>query len=773
MPLGFRLSRKVVPAISLIAAAALGIAGCDKGSTAPVSGPPARLNTTSAASYVGPAGVAIPSPLTVHVADADGRPVAGATVTFAVTRGDGSVNPRIATTDANGDAKTTWTLGKVAGANEVVAMVEPLDAVIGFTATGQPGPVAGVIVNPKVVRFIETVSTISGVTARSVDQFGNTTTPPPAFTIKDPTLVSLDGTGVARVLRRGGTTYFVAVAGAFRDSAIVIVLAPGDSPCTGLSAAQTLAVGDVMTTGFENGGICIRGSGEFALVPFFNSLAPSAQIQIEATGFGVTAPGAFGSVAEETSTASMSTSSWTSGFFQDVVRDESVHDRLRQTEAREMPRRVASAREWLDERRAGAGRAAASAIPATLNVGDLVSLNVNDKSYCDSVIMRTGRVAAVTDRAVVVADTANPAGGFTDAEYAAIGAEFDTVNYAVDVLNFGEPSDIDGNKKVVMFFTSAVNALVPRTSTSVVLGFYYGRDLLPKTSAAGLCPGSNVGEMFYLLVPDPNGIVSGVRTKSQVATWTSGTVAHEFQHLINASRRLYVNNATYPEEERWLNEGLSHIAEELNFYRASGLQPHQNLGTVVSSAAVGPAFASYGRENFQRLRSYIAQTETQAPIGTNDSDDDLATRGATWMLLRYAADQLFAGSERSMWFNLANSKITGIENLNAVLGRDVKQIMREWTIAMLLDDVVAGTNVFRQPSWNLPQATPAATSLPYQITRSDRVLTNGAARSFILVANGVSYLRFGVAAGNDAYIVANTGGAPVPASVMLAVVRTK
>src|SRR5206468_1398286 len=103
-----------------------------------------------------------------------------------------------------------------------------------------------------------------------------------------------------------------------------------------------------------------------------------------------------------------------------------------------------------------------------------------------------GRVVAVTQRAVVVADVYNPAGGFTDAEYADYGAVFDTISYPLDVANFGEPTDIDNNGgRIIVFFTHAVNEV--RRGT---LGFFYERDLLPKTGVLGACTGSNVAELI-------------------------------------------------------------------------------------------------------------------------------------------------------------------------------------------------------------------------------------------------------------------------------------
>src|SRR5678815_5511223 len=82
--------------------------------------------------------------------------------------------------------------------------------------------------------------------------------------------------------------------------------------------------------------------------------------------------------------------------------------------------------------------------------------------------------------------------------------------------------------------------------------------------------------MYYALVPDPNGLFSDSRSKADVLDFTNSTLAHEYQHLINAGRRLYVTIApTF--EDTWLNEGLSHIAEELLYFKATKLAPRQNL----------------------------------------------------------------------------------------------------------------------------------------------------------------------------------------------------
>jgi hypothetical protein len=90
------------------------------------------------------AGNAVATAPKVKVTDANGNPVAGVPVTFAVTAGGGSVNPTTAVaTGADGTASaTSWTLGVVAGANTLTATA-PGNGIAGnpatFSATGTVG----------------------------------------------------------------------------------------------------------------------------------------------------------------------------------------------------------------------------------------------------------------------------------------------------------------------------------------------------------------------------------------------------------------------------------------------------------------------------------------------------------------------------------------------------------------------------------------------------------------------------------------------------------
>ena len=758
--------RHLVRWCSFVVLVSVGACGGD-GGTGPSSNPPARLDAVTDLSRSAPVGGTVPGGIVVKVSDASGRPVQNAAVALAVTLGNGSTSPRVAMTDLKGQATAVWTLGTILGQNEVTATVSGVTTQIKFEANGTPGAVTSIALSPPTARLLPAVDTMR-ITAQSLDAFGNVTAPAPTFQVRDPSLLSIDSSGLVRALKRGSGTYVVASAGAKSDSILITVLAVGQSICTAAANPIELAVGQVVTD-VSGQGFCVHAAtagAEYAIVPYYNPGVSSAAIQVEVRGQGLVPLGL--------PTSTIFPSPTVIPTLSPLVPDDAFESRLRARERAEGGQRLASARSWFKAQRdiIGANPAAAPTVPA---VGDILHLNVNANAFCDNPDIRTGRVAAVTDKAIVVADTNNPVGGFTDAEYKSIGVTFDTLVDPVDRAAFGAVTDIDANGHVIMFFTRAVNELTSSGSTSVVLGFFYQRDLYPKTAAPGPCAGSNVAEMFYLLVPDSTGVVNNnKRTKSQIITFTNGTVAHEYQHLINASRRMYVNGAGTNFEEKWLDEGLAHSAEELNFWAASGRSPRTNIdASLFSDPKVSAAYSTFQVNNFRRYQTYLGRTETQAPVGVDSNDDDLQTRGAIWSFLRFAADHLPANSENTFWFNLVNSKTSGIANLTSALGTAPNSLMRDWAISVFMDDHAANVDArFQQPSWDLRSIfTNSGTGTPFQlVTRS---LTDGVASTVQMASGGVSFLRFSVGGGQDALLTVTSSGQLLPPTVQLAMVRVR
>ncbi|HEV7590783.1 MAG TPA: hypothetical protein VGO40_21920, partial [Longimicrobium sp.] len=332
------------------------------------------------------------------------------------------------------------------------------------------------------------------------------------------------------------------------------------------------------------------------------------------------------------------------------------------------------------------------------------------------------------------------------------------------------------NGHVVAFFTRAVNELSPPASSSVVLGFFASKDVFGTDDCSNSNGQATVGaELFYMLVPDPTGAVnSNVRTVSFVRGNTTGTLGHEFQHMINGMRRAYVTGASFF-EQGYLNEGLSHVAEELMFYRTSvGLAPRGNI--QLSTLTTGPnasrrvaAFNTYANQNYGRFRGWLQRPDTAGAFRPNANS--LAVRGAIWAFLRYAADRV-NGTDQTFWFNLVNSNLEGKANIqNAIGGADPDAWLRDFTAGMYADDnAFSVAAAYQQPSWSFRSVYGGLGGFPLLA----RPLTNGVGLTLSYnTGGGTMYGRFGVPASGFARVTALSGGVAPTSPYALIVVRTK
>lgn len=100
-----------------------------------VVGTPSKLTAHSPVTQTAVVSQAAPDPPSVVVSDAAGNPVAGITVTFAVTAGGGTLQGATPVSDAAGIAKvTSWTMGAAQGTNSVSASITGV-APVTFLAT--------------------------------------------------------------------------------------------------------------------------------------------------------------------------------------------------------------------------------------------------------------------------------------------------------------------------------------------------------------------------------------------------------------------------------------------------------------------------------------------------------------------------------------------------------------------------------------------------------------------------------------------------------------
>jgi len=571
------------------------------------------------------------------------------------------------------------------------------------------------------------------------------------------------------------------------------VLTVSAANCAGLAVPVSLNVGEVATYQSQSA-VCVTGAAtgsEFVMVAFNSDTALGATTTLVPSGVGT--PPSANRIVPTGPLASVGASPLAAPTLRP---DLAFHDRL--LRSRLGAGRFAGARQWLASRQAERsmlalpGTAAITSVAGTSKlspsapafsalgtnpqVGAILSMNVNGDEECTNPVIHAVRVMAVGTRAVVMADTLNPGGGFTTADYQRFATQFDTLVYPMDTATFGNPTDIDNNGRVGIVFTRAVNELTPANSSFFVGGYFYNRDLFPKAKTATFgdgCEGSNEGELFYMLAPDPNGEVNGnVRTLTLVNDLAIETLAHEFQHLINAARRIYVNQGADDYEITWLNEGLSHVAEELLYYRETGNHPRSNLtdeDVRVQSTAKYALFKRDQVQNFQRFGSYLMAPTSNSPTSPNDL---LATRGATWSFLRYSADRLYA-TDGDVWFRLANSVKRGFATLAPVFGADETGLMRDWATANYLDDLgITSDPRFQHASWNFRDIytrTFTAGTYPLAVTG----LTSGTSVVASLQRTTAGYYRFSVPASGEGLVRLSNTGAPPSASMRFVVVRTR
>lgn len=334
------------------------------------------------------------------------------------------------------------------------------------------------------------------------------------------------------------------------------------------------------------------------------------------------------------------------------------------------------------------------AVPA---VGDTINIKIPNAAttdLCDSFISTQAIVASVSQKAILMVDTLDgpPASLFTQAQMDSITSEFDAVTYPTDAAYFNTPTDVDGNGRIIMLFTGQINKLTPQNSpptAGFVGGFFFAGDFFPvvATAQAQACPQSNEAEIFYLLSPDPTAKFGNVRSTSSVRQGTRGTIAHEFQHMINAGNR-FQNPLVSDFESTWLDEALAHFAEDAvgRVQRGFGDLQALTFNDVLpcNICSQRDDFNAFFFQNLARLTDWMDQPDHFSPI-SDLADTSLATRGAAWAIVRYAADNYSGGLPRSLTRLLVAGPDTGVTNFVAATKSPIDTVVKGWLVSMYAD----------------------------------------------------------------------------------------
>jgi hypothetical protein len=145
-------------------------------------------------------------PVEVQVVDKRGSPVAGVEVRFQVTAGGGVASPADVVSDADGVARSHWTLGPLAGEQRIELQLAGSGAPLGeVRAEARPGPAHEVRVLPEAVTLPAGMP--FGLEARVRDAFGNLIAQLPVeWSAEDEAVAQVSPTGRVTGLRVGTTS---------------------------------------------------------------------------------------------------------------------------------------------------------------------------------------------------------------------------------------------------------------------------------------------------------------------------------------------------------------------------------------------------------------------------------------------------------------------------------------------------------------------------------------------------------------------------------------
>jgi hypothetical protein len=412
-------------------------------------------------------------------------------------------------------------------------------------------------------------------------------------------------------------------------------------------------------------------------------------------------------------------------------------------------------------------RAEVPAVGETV-VRRLPDINAPSDSLCDAYFNINAVVRAVGERAIILTDVNTPANGLTNADFTALAAEFDDKIFVTDSAYFGNPTDIDDNGHIEILFSPKVNQFTDPESEGFIGGFFFTGDLFPRNASGGLpgCEQSNEAEIFYILAADPSGTYGNAFSASFIRQLTRGTVAHEFQHMINSGTRLYVNLNAQTFEASWLDEGLSHLAEELVGRSVLGYSDLQTLRrqevAPASEAPNYPTFSAFFFQNLGRLQYWLERPDTSAAI-TEAVATELAHRGAAWALLRYTADHYSNNNVKDFTQRLVLSNDSGTVNFREEANADIEDILHGWLTTIYTDHfgIPGLDDHYQYRSWDLRDVEEAINENQYPLRVQS--ITVNTTNTGTVPTSSANYYRLNIAGGNGTIPIRlqNGNGTPV------------
>lgn len=384
-------------------------------------------------------------------------------------------------------------------------------------------------------------------------------------------------------------------------------------------------------------------------------------------------------------------------------------------------------------------------------VGDQDQFNVCESTSCSTVEQITATVRYAGSRGVIYLDNDMPQGAqaLTQADLDLLGALFDDYIHPIDTTAFGAVSDIDSDDRIAIVITDQVNDLSPDCTNGRVVGYFFGGDLLFSY------PGSNQREVFFAFAPKPATSTCPAVTRTTALRALPPVLIHELQHMISFNQ--HVLRRGQEDEATWLNEGLSHFAEELG----------QRFIPDDRCPLFSSCFAQFAEANIENAYLFLEEPEETYLVAPLDDGPSLAGRGAAWLFVRWMADHFSTDTLKGTQLTrtLLQGGNPGEGNVTAATGLPFEQAVGEWLLANYLENLLdfPQTGRLRYRTWNL-RATYAA-NYPANFNRPYPLLPDSTEGHYVrngtLRAGSGRYLKIKVPAGTASMTVrlSDQGGA--------------
>lgn len=277
---------------------------------------------------------------------------------------------------------------------------------------------------------------------------------------------------------------------------------------------------------------------------------------------------------------------------------------------------------------------------------------LNSLSNMSSYSTVTAELRCLSANVKFYVDVTTSAGDLSDADVDSLCQNFDkAVGLERDI--FGDESDVNSDGHVTVLLTPEINKL-GYMGGGVITGFFYAGDLKARSSSNQL---SNEQEIIYALVPDPSGKYGVTIPKAfAMGNLLPAVLPHEFQHAINYNQHVLVGKGAA--EENWLNEALSHLAEDLT---------------------------GVGFENPSRAKIFLQSTQ-KYPLISEGGSPNLGERGGSYLFIRYMYEQAKDG--RAFLRSLVESGNTGVANIEDAFGGtepafdQFGEFLLRWSVAL-------------------------------------------------------------------------------------------